>query len=164
MIKNIRNSVVLMSVLIAFSGATVVNAQTSIETQVNQMDNLNNLKYRLKKIQLEAQLALARKECKLNDGCSDDSAIVPIIKTIASRTETENQEESNDANIENLSNLSIVAIVNGRVFFRNYNNSFEVGDTLISDIKIEQITNSSVTLISTGSNIQKVIRIDWGMD
>ncbi|WP_369177869.1 hypothetical protein [Candidatus Thiodubiliella endoseptemdiera] len=166
---NIRNNsiylVSVMSVLIAFSSVTVVDAQTPIETQVKQMDNLNDLKYQLKKTQLEGQLAQAKKACKLNDGCLNNSAIVPIIKTIASRTESENQKKSNNTNnIENLSNLSIVAIVNGRVFFKNYNNSFKVGDTLISDIRIEKITNSSVTLMNASSSVQKVINIDWSMD
>lgn len=169
MIKHIRsrNSITPMIALvavIAFSSATVINAKTPIETQAYQVDNLNKLKYQLEKIRLEAQVAQVTKECKLNNGCSSGSTIVPIIKTIASGKKTENEKKLNDGN--NIKGLFILAIVNKTVFFKNYNNSFKEGDTLIPGIKIQQITNSSVTLISTNSDIQiqKTINIDWIMD
>lgn len=142
-------------------------AQTSVKLQEKRIDSLNDISYEIKMAKSQSELARIKKECQANNGCLEGVVEPVLMVEIEQKNSNPEPGVGTPKKLTNitkiLKTLSINAIINKRVIFDKMEGYFEVGDTLYPNIKIKDITSSTVTLV-TKDGVVKTLIMDWVID
>jgi hypothetical protein len=158
-------------ILLLFLTLNIYATQTTsigsveIKQELEKQNNLSQLNYELKVLELKKNIATVKQDCIKNNGCMPTPP--PVNLNLANIAENNNNNQkkleldlhNKQAAINSMNNLKLIAILNDRAMFDHSAKRFKVGDDLGSGVIIQKI-NSTYVRVSY-QDITSDIYMNW---